>query len=283
MSKHKLATMISDAIQSEEPDINQTESTEETIPIVKRLKKAKLIPIAQITPDPNQPRKEFNQQSILELAQSIKEYGIRQPIIVETHNSSYRIVSGERRYRAAGEAGITEIPCLVQTQTENKLRFAQQLIENIHREDFSPIDKARAMLQYKALLGETTNWSEIEGKIGISKTRRKQFVGLLNLPDNIQSEIIAIGKRPAQNQITEKHARALLMLKLLPEKQAELFQKIKTSEKSITGDQAIEIAKKDQGNVSHKVLKVIYATEKELLQKLQHIIAELKRKGKVVT
>jgi len=107
------------------------------------------------------------------------------------------------------------------------------MIENIHREDFSPIDKARAIIEYKGLLGEGKPWSEVEQKIGISESRRKQFVSLLNLPAEIQSEIVAIGKRPSKNQLTEKHARALLMLNKMPDKQTELFDIIKNDKTKI--------------------------------------------------
>jgi len=132
------------------------------------------IALAKICVDPTQPRKNFNETSIAELAQSIQEYGVRQPIVVEyiEDKDEFRIVSGERRYRAARIVGLNEMPCIVQEKAHQSIRFAQQMIENIHREDFSPIDKARAIIEYKGLLGEGKAWSEVEQKIGISSTKR---------------------------------------------------------------------------------------------------------------
>jgi len=161
----------------------------------RRLKSAKRIPVAKIQADPAQPRKNFGQTYLEELPQSIKKYGIRQRIAVEylKESDDFRIVSGERRYRAAQMIGLTELPCIIQAKADRAVRFAQQLIENIQREDFSPIDKARALLEYKSLLGQETTWSEVEQKVGVSATRRKQFVALLNLPAAIQGEIVSIG------------------------------------------------------------------------------------------
>jgi ParB family chromosome partitioning protein len=161
----------------------------------RRIKSAKWIPIEKIQPDPAQPRRDFNDASLAELAQSIGEYGVRQPIVVEhvEEGESFQIVSGERRYRASKSVGLVEMPCIIQEQATQVLRFAQQLVENIHREDLSPIDKARALLEYKAILGDGNPWSEVEQKVGISETRRKQFTALLNLPEAMQKEIVATG------------------------------------------------------------------------------------------
>ena len=156
------------------------------------------------------------------------------------------------------------------------MRFAQQLVENIQREDFSPIDKARALLEYKEIMGKGTPWLKIERKVGISETRRKQFVSLLNLPEKIQNEIVAIGKRPSKNQITEKHARALLMLNKMPEKQVELFKLITKSNTSLIGDEAIEIAKNIKGVNTYKTFSVKYQSGEELIQKLEEALANLK-------
>ena len=286
MSKNKFEQLISDNLNNFE---DKTSEIDQHIASrtggTKRMKNAKWIAIAKICADPTQPRKNFNEVSIAELAQSIQEYGVRQPIVVEyiTDKDKFRIVSGERRYRAAKIVGINEMPCIVQEKANQSLRFAQQMIENIHREDFSPIDKARAIIEYKGLLGEGKPWSEVEQKIGISESRRKQFVSLLNLPADIQSEIVAIGKRPSKNQLTEKHARALLMLNKMPEKQVELFNIIKNGKTKITGDEAIEKAKNIKGKKTQLIFKLTYQNREDLIKKLEKALSELKNKGKGVT
>ena len=281
MSKNKFEQLIADHLKDFEV-ADPSENSDEVAPkaaATRRIKSAKWIPIDRIHPDPKQPRKQFKESSLAELAQSIKEYGIRQPIVVEHVEAQdlYQIVSGERRYRASQMIKLQEMPCIVQEKATQPVRFAQQLIENIHREDFSPIDKARALLEYKAVLGQDTAWAEVEKRIGISETRRKQFVSLLNLPDPIQNEIVAIGKRPAKNQITEKHARALLMLKKTPEKQIELFCIIKKQQTTITGDQAIEMAKRMKGQETLQLFKLRYRTEIELIEKLEAALSALKK------
>jgi len=285
VSKNKIAQLITENIKNNQPndslDFQEPESRSADI---KRMKSAKWIPIKKLTPDPNQPRKSFIDASLKEMALSISQYGVRQPIVVEHDKDAdhYRIVSGERRYRASKIAGIDELPCIIQEKAENALRYAQQLVENIHREDFCPIDKAKAMLEYKKLLGEVI-WSEVEKQLGISESRRKQFIALLNLPQKIQQEIVSIDRKPSKNQITEKHARALLALKKDPEKQNELFDLIKNNPEPISGDEAIKKAKQMQGKETFNSFKIEYTDEQDLLIKLKQALSFLNNKLKGVT
>ncbi len=246
----------------------------------KRLKNAKLIPLNRIKPDPDQPRKSFDQEKLTELANSIKEHGVLQPISVDfvqdNGDGFYKIISGERRYQASVSLGLEEIPCIVQSDVSAQKRYAQQLIENIQREDLSPIDKATAILEYKEKMGPEAVWADVERTVGISEKRRKQFISLLNLPDNIQKDIVATGRKPSKNQITEKHARALLLLNSYPEKQLELFELIKSSPDPITGDSAISKAKEIKGKKSIHHFSVAYKNERELLEKLEEKVKELK-------
>lgn len=246
----------------------------------KRLKNAKLIPLDRIKPDPDQPRKSFDQEKLTELANSIKEHGVLQPITVEFVTDDgegfYKIISGERRYQASASLGLEEIPCIVQSNVSTQKRYAQQLIENIQREDLSPIDKATAILEYREKLGPEAVWADVERTVGISEIRRKQFISLLNLPENIQKDIVATGRKPSKNQITEKHARALLLLNSFPEKQLELFELIKTSPEPITGDSAIAKAKEIKGKKALHHFSLTYKNERELLEKLEEKVKELK-------
>jgi ParB family transcriptional regulator, chromosome partitioning protein len=247
----------------------------------KRLKNAKLIPLGKIKPDPEQPRKTFDQEKLQELANSIKERGVLQPITVEFvedgQGGYFKIISGERRYKASLSINLTEMPCIVQSNVSLQNRYAQQLIENIQREDLSPIEKATAILEFKEKLGPDAIWSDVEKTVAISEGRRKQFIKLLELPENIQKEIVATGRRPSKNQITEKHARALLLLNSFPEKQLELFELIKNSSEPLTGDEAINKAKEIKGKKAIHHFGLTYKNERELLEKLEEKIKELKK------
>lgn len=260
------------------------ESEEQQRPAVertKRIKNARWISIELIQPDPDQPRKKFDEDSIQQLAHSIKEHGILQPIVVEKieSNGTYKIVHGERRYRAACAIQLSELPCIIQSFMETNKKYAQQIVENIQREDLSPIDKARALLEYKEMLGKEGTWTDVENIVGISESRRKQFVALLKLPDKIQNQIVSIGKRPSQNQITEKHARALLMLNNSLEKQTALFDRIKNDNVSISGEKAIEIAKADKGERLEKTFKIKYTSTVDLIKKIENALIKLKAKN----
>ena len=106
--------------------------------------KVELIKITKIEPNRDQPRKKFDEEKLEELANSIKQYGVIQPIIVMPKDDYYQIVAGERRWRASKKAGLTEMPCLVRTKTEQENREIA-LIENIQRENLNPIEKARGL------------------------------------------------------------------------------------------------------------------------------------------
>ena len=245
-----------------------------------RLKEARNIPIGKIKPDQNQPRKSFDGEALKELAASIGLHGILQPIVVEyvEQDDYFKIISGERRYRAALLVELTHLPCVIRsTNTEERLTL--QLIENIQREDLSPVDKARGLLQLKATLGKDTLWKKVEEITGFGERRRQQLLALLDLPEDLQNKIVSLGKKPAKNLITEKHARALLRLNRHPEKQVDLFNRITSSKESITGDRALQVVKEMFGAVSEKAYKIsfTYATTRDLIKQLEEKLAELKK------
>lgn len=279
--KTKLLEQVSTSVENNRVTLpNDSASSRAEFEGTKRLKNAKLIALNRIKPDPDQPRKSFDQEKLTELANSIKEHGVLQPITVEfvpdDGEGFYKIISGERRYQASMSIGLDEMPCMVQNDVSAENRYAQQLIENIQREDLSPIDKATAILEYKEKLGAQAVWDDVERTVGISEIRRKQFISLLNLPENIQKDIVATGRKPSKNQITEKHARALLLLNSFPEKQLELFELIKTSPEPITGDAALSKAREIKGKKAIHHFTLTYKNERELLDKLEEKIKELK-------
>ena len=158
------------------------------------------IKIIDIEPNKNQPRRTFNSESIDELAESIKRYGVIQPIIVVKKDNYYEIVAGERRWRASKKAGLTEIPCIVREDTEKQNKEIA-LIENIQREDLNPIEKARSFRQLMDEYGLTQQ--ELAETIGISRSALANTVRLLNLDPRVLDLVL-------QGKLTEGHARSLL-------------------------------------------------------------------------
>lgn len=161
------------------------------------------IAIEKIEANPYQPRTEFEESALLELANSIKEQGIIQPVTVRQINqNAYQLISGERRLRAAKIAGLSEIPAYIRTANDNEL-LELALVENIHREDLNSIEIA---LSYQRLIDECNlNQEELSDKIGKNRSTITNYLRLLKLPIEIQ-----IGLR--DKKITMGHARALISI-----------------------------------------------------------------------
>ena len=187
------------------------------------------IPIDRIIPSPNQPRKTFYEQTISELAESIKERGVLSPIIVRPKGNKYEIIAGERRFKAAGQAGLKEIPAIIKKASDGDSRIIS-LIENIQREDLNDIDRASALRELKVNLGSP--WEVIAKKLGLTKRRVLDLVGLLDLPEEIKEDI-------RQKKLTERHGRALRQLLDRAEVLRDVFSFIK--DKKLTGEQTQEL------------------------------------------
>jgi ParB family chromosome partitioning protein len=170
------------------------ESGTSSLSKTKNINNARLIPIGDIIPDPNQPRTHFDPEKIEELAQSIKTLGILEPLNVRfiEDKNKYLIVTGERRYRAAITAGITEIPCLIKELTDQEALIAQ-VIENVQRENLSPIEEANSI---KRLLDSGLTQMEISKQTGKSQPYISQTQKILTLPKNVLEEarLTKIGK-----------------------------------------------------------------------------------------
>ncbi len=174
------------------------------------------VPIQKVHPNPRQPRKEFKEESLHELAESIKEKGILQPILVEEKEAGeYIIVAGERRYRASLIAGLKELPVIIKNLTdEEKIEIA--LIENIQREDLTPIEEAMA---YRELIENGPfNQEGLAKRLGKDRSTIANSLRLLKLPDDMQKAL-------SKAEITAGHARAILSL-VNPADQEILFSKI---------------------------------------------------------
>ena len=161
-----------------------------------------MVKIKEVEPNPNQPRREFDQDALMELADSIKQFGIIQPLIVQKKNDYYEIIAGERRWRAAKIAGLKEVPVIVKEYTEQEI-VEISLIENIQRENLNPIEEAKA---FKRLLEEfQLKQDEVAERVSKSRTAVTNSMRLLKLGEKVQQMVI-------DDMISTGHARALLAI-----------------------------------------------------------------------
>ena len=163
---------------------------------------AMIVKISSVEPNINQPRKQFDEDALLELSESVKQYGILQPLLVSDKKDYYEIIAGERRWRAAKLAGLKEVPVIVKEFSEQEL-VEISLIENIQREDLNPVEEAKA---YKRLIDEfNLKQDEVADRVGKSRTAVTNSMRLLKLTDKVQQMLI-------DEMITAGHARAILAI-----------------------------------------------------------------------
>ena len=174
-----------------------------------------IVDINRVEPNREQPRKNFDEDALLELAESIKQFGLLQPILVQDRKTYYEIIAGERRWRAAKLAGLKEVPVIIRNYSEQEI-VEISLIENIQREDLNPIEEA---LAYKRLMTEFhLKQDEIAERVSKSRTAVTNSMRLLKLCDEVQQMII-------NDMISTGHARAIITIEN-PEEQYALAQKI---------------------------------------------------------
>lgn len=185
------------------------------------------VEVDRISPNPYQPRIEFNEENLKSLAESIRQYGVLMPLVVtrkdvETASgglqTAYELIAGERRLRASKLVGLREVPVVIRVgEQSDRIKLELAIIENLQREDLNAIDRAKALSQLSESFG--LSHAEIGAKVGKSREYVSNSIRLLALPEAIQSAVV--GK-----EITEGHARALLMLTDRPEEQNTLFKEI---------------------------------------------------------
>jgi ParB family chromosome partitioning protein len=188
-----------------------------------------LIPISRVAPNADQPRKTFNAETIEELANSIREKGVLQPIIVKKKSDgTFELVCGERRFRAAALCGLTEVPAIIKDVAgEDLLEWA--LIENIQREDLNPIEEAEA---YQRLVEERRiSQEEVAKRVGKNRVTVTNTLRLLRLPQEVKQYL-------AEGRLSAGHARALLGL-LTPEHQRQMAKRIVEENLSVRQVEAI--------------------------------------------
>ncbi|MBD5536528.1 MAG: ParB/RepB/Spo0J family partition protein [Lachnospiraceae bacterium] len=174
-----------------------------------------MVKITMVEPNRKQPRKNFDEDALLELSDSIKQFGVIQPIVVQDRKDHYEIIAGERRWRAAKMAGVKEVPVIIKNYTEQEI-VEISLIENIQREDLNPIEEAQA---YKRLLTEfNLKQDEVAERVSKSRTAVTNSMRLLKLSEEVQQMVI-------NDMLSTGHARALLAVEN-PEEQYTLAQKV---------------------------------------------------------
>ncbi len=237
---------------NKEGSLNQTQKDSKATETV--------VKITQVEPNREQPRKNFDEDALQELADSIKQFGLLQPILVQDRKSHYEIIAGERRWRAAKLAGLKEVPVIIRDYTDQEI-VEISLIENIQREDLNPIEEAQA---YKRLLTEFhLKQDEVAERVSKSRTAVTNSMRLLKLCDEVQQMII-------DDMLSTGHARALISIED-PEEQYTIAQKIfdeklsvRDVEKLVKNLNKPEKPKKE--NKEDKSLDIIYQDIEEKLK-----------------
>ena len=214
----------------------------------------KIIQLSEIQKNPYQPRKEFSEEKIQELAQSIKENGLIQPIIVrQSPVIGYEILAGERRYRASLVVGLSEVPVIVKNLSDQDMMI-HSIIENLQREDLNPIDEAKA---YQSLIDKGFTHAEIAEKMGKSRPYITNLVRLLTLPDFILTEV-------ETGKLSQAHAR--LLIQLSTDEQKKLLYRIQTEDLSVR--QVEHLLKEEKNKKKSKEKDHFIKEEEENLKKL---------------
>lgn len=204
------------------------------------MEELKIIQLSEIQKNPYQPRKDFSEEKIQELAQSIKENGLIQPIIVrQSPVIGYEILAGERRYRASIVAGLSEVPVIVKNLSDQDM-MVHSIIENLQREDLNPIDEAKA---YQSLIDKGFTHADIAEKMGKSRPYITNLVRLLNLSPSILKEV-------ESGRLSQAHAR--LLINLSKNDQENLLKRIQAEDLSVRQVERLLQEKKQEKKIREK-------------------------------
>lgn len=256
--------------QAKSKTAQEPEKKEEDSDIGKEL----MVKVTSIEPNREQPRKDFNEEAMGELAESMKVYGVLQPLLVQKKGDYYEIIAGERRWRAAKLAGLKEVPVVIREYTKQQT-MEIALIENVQREDLNPIEEAKA---YQRLIQEfELKQEEIAARVGKSRVTITNSMRLLKLDERVQEMLI-------QNQITGGHARALLTVED-GELQYKLAGKIIAENLSVREIEKIvkSLSKKKnpkEKNVEDESLALIFRDLEERMKSAMGTKVSINRKDK---
>ena len=267
-----------DALIPEESSRKTTVKPQKEVVVEKVIKKEEvMVKISDIEPNREQPRKNFDEDSLLELAESIKQFGIIQPLIVQKKGDYYEIIAGERRWRAAKLAGLKEVPVIVKKYTEQEI-VEISLIENIQRENLNPIEEAQA---YKRLLTEFhLKQDEVAERVSKSRTAVTNSMRLLKLDEKVQqmviNDMISSGHARALLAIEDKEVQAALAVRIFDEKLS-----VREVEKLVRNLQAKEPEKKKEQKNNSFIYKDIEEKIKSILGTKVNVIHKDNNKGKI--
>ena len=235
---------------------------------------AMIVKISSVEPNINQPRKQFDEDALLELSESVKQYGILQPLLVSDKKDYYEIIAGERRWRAAKLAGLKEVPVIVKEFSEQEL-VEISLIENIQREDLNPVEEAKA---YKRLIDEfNLKQDEVADRVGKSRTAVTNSMRLLKLTDKVQQMLI-------DEMITAGHARAILAISD-KEKQETVAMKVFDEKLSVRETESLvkrmlEPPKTEKKSKFTTAEDAIYESLEEKMKSIMGTRVQIHRKNK---
>ena len=249
--------------------------------VTDKLNEAILVSIAKVEPNREQPRKKFDEDALLELAESIKQFGVLQPLLVQAKEDYYEIIAGERRWRASKIAGLKEVPVIIKSLTEQE-KMEISLIENIQRENLNPIEEAQA---YKKLITEfQLKQDEVAERVSKSRTAVTNIMRLLKLNEKVQQmvmdEMLTTGHARALLSIEDEEQQYLIAMKIFDEKLS-----VRDTEKLVKSLQS-EKKGKDAGvkKVDMRLEAVYRDLEeqmKEILGTKVYIHAKDEKKGKL--
>ena len=203
-----------------------------------------------LTPNPYQPRASFDEERLQELAASVAQDGIIEPIVVRPDgNGKYQIIAGERRWRAAKIAKLTQLPAIIRDCSDEETELLA-LEENLHREDLNDVDRGKALKSIREKLSLT--WEQLGKRVGLSRRRVLMLAGLADLPEDVQKQI-------AEGTLTEKHSRALGRFQD-SEQQRQFLEVIQREQ--LSGDRAIQAARLLQKDPERDMERAVQAVAK---------------------
>jgi ParB family chromosome partitioning protein len=233
-----------------------------------------LLNVEKIVPNVGQPRRHQSARKFADMVLSVRERGVLQPIRVREMpgEGQYEIIAGERRWRAAREVGLKEIPAVIVREQSPEQAYIDALVENVVREDLNPIDRAEALGKIKVHLGARSTWDEVasSGMLGISRRQIFHLLGLTTLPEAVKDDI-------RNNVLTEKHGRALRLLRDNPSLLERAHEEMR--QKKLSGDDALVLVrelKKDSPVAERQVLKIYYRSNQELISVLEEKLQDLR-------
>ena len=249
------------------------------------------IPLSQLRANPYQPRKTFNEEGIRELAESIKEHGVIQPIIVRSVLRGYEIIAGERRFRASQQLGLATIPAVVKSFTDQQV-MEIALIENVQREDLNAIEQA---LAYQSLIDQfQLTQEELAAKVGKSRSHIANFLRLLQLPDEIKEHvsrgtlsmgharaIVGVKNAKMQKQLADKSIQGQWSVRELEEaikrlEEADAKQK-KKAKKWVRKDPYLNEAEENLRSIYRTTVKIKHSNDKGKIEFTYYSMEDLER------